>query len=250
MTTTLVIEGARTSVTIETVEGDVVIEGGSRSITIEEGGGGPRGLPGASAYDTAVAEGFSGDEAAWLASLVGPQGPTGATGAAGATGATGAAGPQGAKGDTGDVGPTGATGPQGAKGDTGDTGPTGATGSTGAAGPAGPQGDPGPTGATGPTGPAGADAPTPTRGAATIDFGASASDALTVITGQTAITSSSIVRAWVSPVATADHSIDEHVVEPLRVLAHSIVDGVGFTISVVCDLSLTSGEFSISWEWT
>lgn len=82
-----------------------------------------QGADGSSAYEVAVANGFVGSEADWLASLVGPTGPTGPTGATGATGATG---------------PTGATGA---------TGPTGATGATG------PQGDPGPTGATGATGP-------------------------------------------------------------------------------------------------
>ena len=56
------------------------------------------GVDGASAYDVAVSNGFVGNEAAWLASLVGaagatgPAGPTGAAGAAGATGATGATG--------------------------------------------------------------------------------------------------------------------------------------------------------------
>jgi hypothetical protein len=63
------------------------------------GAAGAAGADGASAYEIAVAGGFVGSEAAWLASLVGP---------AGATGATGATGPQG------DPGPTGATGAAGA----------------------------------------------------------------------------------------------------------------------------------------
>jgi len=76
---------------------------------------GMRGLPGdaegipgpdgASAYEVAVADGFVGDETAWLASLVG------------ATGATGATGPAGPAGETGPAGATGATGPAGADGD-------------------------------------------------------------------------------------------------------------------------------------
>lgn len=106
---------------------------------------------GASAYEVAVANGFVGDEAAWLASLVGPQGPQGIQGPTGATGATGPQGPQG------DTGPTGATGPQGPQGDTGPAGATGATGPQGPQGDTGPQGAQGPTGATGATGPAGAD---------------------------------------------------------------------------------------------
>lgn len=106
---------------------------------------------GASAYEVAVAGGFVGDEAAWLASLVGSQGPQGIPGPTGATGATGPQGPQG------DPGPTGATGPQGPQGDTGPTGATGATGPQGPQGDTGPQGPQGPTGATGATGPAGVD---------------------------------------------------------------------------------------------
>jgi len=48
------------------------------------GATGPAGADGPSAYDVAVAEGFVGDEAAWLASLVGPAGADGADGADGA----------------------------------------------------------------------------------------------------------------------------------------------------------------------
>lgn len=69
-----------------------------------EGPGGPagnNGSNGASAYALAVAGGFSGTEAEWLASLVGP------------AGATGPEGPQGPKGDTGDAGPQGPAGADG-----------------------------------------------------------------------------------------------------------------------------------------
>lgn len=41
---------------------------------------GPKGDPGESAYEVAVANGFVGTEADWLASLVGPQGPQGEQG--------------------------------------------------------------------------------------------------------------------------------------------------------------------------
>jgi hypothetical protein len=50
------------------------------------GAAGPAGADGDSAYAVAVAEGFVGDEAAWLASLVGATGATGATGPTGPTG--------------------------------------------------------------------------------------------------------------------------------------------------------------------
>jgi hypothetical protein len=60
-----------------------------------DGSPGADGEDGLSAYQIAVAEGFVGDETAWLDSLVGPSGPPGADGADGADGAAGATGPQG-----------------------------------------------------------------------------------------------------------------------------------------------------------
>lgn len=102
---------------------------------------------GASAYEVAVAEGFVGTEAAWLASLVGPAGEDGADGATGATGPAGPAGPAGPQGIQGLTGPAGPAGPAGKDGDVGATGPAGPTGATG---PAGPTGPPGADGAAGP----------------------------------------------------------------------------------------------------
>lgn len=62
------------------------------------------GQPGLSAYQVAVAKGFTGTEAEWLLSLKGAKGDTGAAGARGDTGLQGipgANGTPGAKGDTG-----------------------------------------------------------------------------------------------------------------------------------------------------
>lgn len=72
-----------------------------------------KGEDGASAYQVAVNNGYTGTETEWLASLKGPKGDTGA------------AGPQGPKGDTGE------TGPAGPKGDTGPQGPQGPAGEPG-----------------------------------------------------------------------------------------------------------------------
>lgn len=101
------------------------------------------GVAGLSAYEVATANGYTGTESQWLASLRGPAGAPGTPGAPGApgqpgqNGADGAAGPAGADGAQG---PAGATGPKGDKGDKGDTGNAGATGAAGAAGATGPQG--------------------------------------------------------------------------------------------------------------
>ncbi len=69
-------------------------------------------------------------------------------------------------------------------------------------------------------------------GIATIDFGVfpGKSDASVDVTGQAAIVAGSLVEAWIRPVATADHSADEHLVETLKVIAGNIVAGTGFTI--------------------
>jgi hypothetical protein len=73
-------------------------------------------------------------------------------------------------------------------------------------------------------------------GTATLDFGAfpGTTDASVNITGQTGIVAGSLVEAWICPVATADHTADEHWVEELKVLAGNIVAGTGFTIYGMC----------------
>lgn len=70
-----------------------------------------------------------------------------------------------------------------------------------------------------------------TQGTATLDFGAfpGKSDA-SVAVASAGIVAGSLVEAWIRPVATADHSDDEHMLETLKVFAADIVAGVGFTI--------------------
>lgn len=65
-----------------------------------------------------------------------------------------------------------------------------------------------------------------------MDFGAfpGKSDASIAVTGQAAIAAGSLVEAWIRPVATADHTADEHMLETLKVFAGNIVAGAGFTI--------------------
>lgn len=127
-----------------------------------QGNTGATGTDGESAYAVAVANGFVGTEAAWLASLVGPTGPTGPTGNTGPQGAQGIQGPMGNTGPKGDTGDQGITGPAGLSayqvatnsgfvgtesqwlasliGPQGATGPKGDTGQQGIQGPAGQDG--------------------------------------------------------------------------------------------------------------
>jgi len=90
-------------------------------------------------------------------------------------------------------------------------------------------------------------------GNATLDFGAfpGSSDTSVAVTGQTGITTSSFVEAWLVPTATADHSADEHVVETIKVIAGNIVNGTGFTIYGVNTGNNSSiyGTWSVSWVW-
>jgi len=69
-------------------------------------------------------------------------------------------------------------------------------------------------------------------GTATLDFGAfpGKSDASVDVTGQASMVSGSLVEAWIRPVATSDHTADEHMVESLKVIAGNIVAATGFTI--------------------
>lgn len=70
------------------------------------------------------------------------------------------------------------------------------------------------------------------KGTSIINFGAFPGDtfiSLDVI-GQGAIAADSVVNAWSGLTATADHSLDEHLVETIKFLAGNIVAGIGFTI--------------------
>lgn len=87
---------------------------------------------------------------------------------------------------------------------------------------------------------------------ALLDFGAfpGASDASLTITGQTGILAGSLVQAWITPVATADHSADEHLASPPRIYAGNISAGTGFTIyGVTPDNTLTYGLWTVNWRW-
>lgn len=70
-----------------------------------------------------------------------------------------------------------------------------------------------------------------TQGTAVLDFGAfpGASDA-SVAVASAGIGAGSLVEAWLTPIATASHSADEHRVETLAVMAGNVQAGVGFTV--------------------
>lgn len=111
-------------------------------------------------------------------------------------------------------------------------------------------------------------------GTATIDFGTGvgADEATVTITGQTGITTSSLIQLWLGPVATADHSLDEHaLMAPFVSLGVStIVAGTGFTIVarptgiaprrnqagnsdrwlIVDQAAKLQGRYTVQWRWS
>lgn len=97
----------------------------------------------------------------------------------------------------------------------------------------------------------------PGSGTTTVSFGAfpGATDASVAVTGQTGIVAGSLVGAWIRPVATADHTADEHRIEDIVVAADTIVAGTGFTI--FARSGRTSGQstrlygsWTLAWAWT
>jgi hypothetical protein len=94
-------------------------------------------------------------------------------------------------------------------------------------------------------------------GTATLDFGAfpGKTDATVAVTGQTGIVAGSLVGAWLRPVATADHSADEHMIEQIEVVARDIVAGTGFTVAGISktqygDSHRLYGTWTVAWAWT
>lgn len=89
-------------------------------------------------------------------------------------------------------------------------------------------------------------------GTTTIDFGAfpGSANASVNVTGQASILSGSLVEAWVLPIATADHNVGEHIVDPPNVIAGDISAGVGFTIYANTNNNIRHyGQYTVAWVW-
>lgn len=106
----------------------------------------------------------------------------------------------------------------------------------------------------------------PGSGTTTLNFGAfpGAVEVTADVTGQSGYVATSEVEAWVMPIATAEHSVDEHLHENLEVDAYYLADG-SFRIIGRCDpfvqdvqVRINSehaqrhrlyGNFTIGWAW-
>ena len=94
--------------------------------------------------------------------------------------------------------------------------------------------------------------PVENQGTVILNFGVApgAANATVAVTGQSNIATSSVLQAWLAPVATSDHSVDEHRIENLKIVASTIVAGTGFTIYGECTLGhLIYGAWTVQWEW-
>lgn len=98
------------------------------------------------------------------------------------------------------------------------------------------------------------------QGTTVINFGSfpGSSHTTVAVTGQTGILSGSLAQAEIRPVATGDHSIEEHMAAPIKCWAAEIVPGTGFTIHalVMWPLADTAGagirmygQFNVFWVW-
>lgn len=88
-------------------------------------------------------------------------------------------------------------------------------------------------------------------GTVSVDFGVlpGSDSAAFVITTETDILSTSLVRANISLQPTVDHTADEARIENLKITAGAIVPGVGFTVYADCLEGLANGTFNVDWSW-
>lgn len=81
-----------------------------------------------------------------------------------------------------------------------------------------------------------------------LDFGAAPGlDRITVAVARATVTVNTQVEAYLFPKATSDKSVDDHIVDSITVYAHSISDGVGFSITGRADAGLLTGKYNVRW---
>lgn len=89
-------------------------------------------------------------------------------------------------------------------------------------------------------------------GTAQVDFGAglNTSEVNLTVVGQTGIFSTSVVRVNIEPIATTNHTIEDHryAATFIAVTADTIVVATGFTIRVRTLYPMT-GKFTVRWTW-
>jgi hypothetical protein len=88
---------------------------------------------------------------------------------------------------------------------------------------------------------------------ATVDFGSGGgtSQASVDVTGQTAILSTSVPKAWIASDATAARNSVEHrmFAAVSSVTCGTVTEGVGFTVYVTTMALRVNGTFQVRWSW-
>lgn len=98
------------------------------------------------------------------------------------------------------------------------------------------------------------------QGTAVLDFGTwPGKNDTTVDVAAAGVVSTSLVEAWIRPVATADHSVDEHIVETLKVVGAYLSDDniriYGMNVSQIFDPDpdrpepMIAGLWNVAWVW-
>lgn len=90
------------------------------------------------------------------------------------------------------------------------------------------------------------------QGTATINFGAigSVGNRSSVnVTGQASILSNSAVEGWLRLEATAEHPVDDLLIDPVKVIAGNIVAGTGFTLYAEMPYGNAYGNYKVDWAW-
>jgi hypothetical protein len=85
------------------------------------------------------------------------------------------------------------------------------------------------------------------KGVATLDFGSGSMDASAVLTGIGSMLADDMITVSTRIEATPEHNVDDFLIDPIRVDAHSIVAGVGFTITGRMDNAPANGTYIINW---
>lgn len=95
------------------------------------------------------------------------------------------------------------------------------------------------------------------RGLAKIDFGDDGASEATVFVKVPGIDASAIPHAWLYPKATDDHTVEDHYIAPIKVVATQPTDDSGFTVYAWVEsypspagarVPYATGQYFIAWS--
>tara|TARA_R110000803_G_scaffold91491_2_gene158904 strand:+ start:677 stop:1102 length:426 start_codon:yes stop_codon:yes gene_type:complete len=84
-------------------------------------------------------------------------------------------------------------------------------------------------------------------GTAELDFGSGNKTATVAVTGISKVLTASRVIATTRIEATADHPVDDLLVDPIRTSVMDLIAGVGFTIYGEMDNATANGRYKVDW---